>query len=106
MKYIRTKDGRILTADDNSPMAKLTTNKVADTPEELCDKFIFIYKDAKTGETKFGTAYDNWIKDKDYIKEYSKYPLYGMIWVFGKEGEPTLKPVAKYNKEEGKFELL
>lgn len=35
MKYIRAKDGRILVADDNSPMAKLTTNKIADTIEEL-----------------------------------------------------------------------
>lgn len=38
MKYIRTKDGRILVADDNSLMAKLTTNKVADTIEELVHK--------------------------------------------------------------------
>ena len=95
MKYIRTKDGRILVADDNSLMAKLTTNKVADTIEELCDEFVMIDE-----ENEHYIKQDNDIHHIRRKWAIGNYKVYGAIWV-----DKGLIYVAKMN-DKGELELL
>ena len=110
MKYIRTKDGRILVADDNSLMAKLTTNKVADTIEELCDEFVLFYMETKNQMPIPWATYERrgiWQKEREHIiKEIVNHPsyrepvLFGAIWT-----DEGLIYVAKMN-DKGELELL
>lgn len=95
MKYIRTKDGRILVADDNSLMAKLTTNKVADTIEELCDEFVMIDE-----ENEHYIKQDNDIHHIRRKWAIGNYKVYGAIWT-----DEGLIYVAKMN-DKGELELL
>lgn len=95
MKYIRTKDGRILVADDNSLMSKLTTNKVADTIEELCDEFVMINE-----ENEHYIKQDNDIHHIRRKWEIGNYKVYGAIWT-----DKGLIYVAKMNNK-GELELL
>ena len=75
--------------------------KQADTIEELVD--VYILKDIETGYCG--------VMSKETM-EHSINPgtaygreFYGAIWVIDEKGIPTLKPVAKINKE-GVLELL
>lgn len=95
MKYIRTKDGRILVADDNSLMAKLTTNKVADTIEELCDEFVMIDE-----ENEHYIKQDNDIHHIRRKWAIGNYKVYGAIWT-----DEGLIYIAKMN-DKGELELL
>ena len=95
MKYIRTKDGRILVADDNSLMAKLTTNKVADTIEELCDEFVMIDE-----ENEHYIKQDNDIHHIRRKWAIGNYKVYGAIWA-----DEGLIYIAKMN-DKGELELL
>lgn len=116
MKYIRTKDGRII---ETSTFEKDLTHpleepyvgegigmyygvpivKASDSIEELCDKFVF--------ETLHGMEIrTSYVESRSYISRYKKvYPAfikeaYGAIWT-----ERGLIYVAKFNKE-GEWELL
>ena len=102
MKYIRTKDGRIV--KHPHPNAEVFTFryeilKQADTIEELCDEFIFFYKDSHTGEIKHGYAYKKWIHEDSY-KQYIEYGVYGAVWTV-----KGLIYVAKMNNK-GELELI
>lgn len=100
MKYIRTKDGRIITLKDElmgQPElwvlgGKENILKIADTIEELCDEFVFL-------------SYDNHciIRSLEIPKRYKESYAditYGAIWT-----DKGLIYVAKMN-EEGCLELL
>lgn len=102
MKYIRTKDGRILEWEKLNKITKLSIDtceeeiKEADTIEELCDDFIVVKIDEehKKENLIFGywlTARINAVKGED---------LYGAIWT-----DKGLIYVAKMN-EKGALELL
>lgn len=100
MKYIRTKDGRIIDCEDTKWKHHATygeqaqiyalAERYADTIEELCDEFVGVDK----------------TKEHDKLsplslKSYCNYvAIYGAIWT-----EWGLKYVAKMN-EEGELELL
>lgn len=113
MKYIRTKDGRILVADDNSLMAKLTTNKVADTIEELCDGFVVISEEYVEPHYIKGLIDTNALDFKNHWRPYGNGKvlnkfcqelidavIYGAIWT-----DEGLIYVAKMN-DKGELELL
>lgn len=115
MKYIRTKDGRIIacgTQSDsgyskgyiriqNKPKTLSTNDPIeilaeADTIDELCDDFVSI---SKYGDTKPVGDVVNW----NYVKTKAKYDIeyiYGAIWT-----EKGLIYVAKMN-EKGEMVLL
>ena len=104
MKYIRTEEGKIFVADIYEP---ISTDKVADTIEELCDEFVFITDDEEINKR------DN-VKLKKHIflrgqrglsftlteKDKKENGYYGAIWT-----DKGLIYVAKMN-EKGEFELL
>lgn len=81
----------------------------ADTIEELCDEFVIHYANGyhlitiKDGETTFKDGFDYGFKLKFALE--NGYEIYGAIWVIDSNGAPTLKSVAKMNKE-GELELL
>ena len=112
MKYIRTKDGRIIdttkivtgskymdfaTNDESfreifktEPLAK------ADTIEELCDEFVVIDKEK---------VFPNRVYDKRHLytlktRENTRFIIYGAIWT-----DKGLIYVAKMN-ENGELELI
>jgi len=117
MKYIRTKDNRII---EFTPKQKyendkttfdwfvanycgggINVSKVADTIEELCDTIAIIWKD------HLPTIWNDAIHFKDLLSMYSSYQrkhkivaIYGSIWVDG-----DLHKVAKIN-DKGELELL
>lgn len=106
MKYVRTRDGRIL-----------RLNEVSEKFFE--GKKIFLastYEELKQADA-IDELIDDFIAKKDYgkpfvIKRYEihsslqfGFTIYGAIWVVGEDNEPILKPVAKMN-EKGKLELL
>ena len=109
MKYIRTKDGRILVADDNSLMAKLTTNKVADTIEELCDELIWIWNKKEYPYStarqyvrySFGDLKREMRDQLNYGENINlDYIIFGAIWT-----DKGLIYVAKMNGK-GELELI
>lgn len=95
MKYIRTKDGRILVADDNRLMVKLTINKVADTIEELCDEFVMVDE-----ENEHYIKQDNDIHHIRRKWAIGNYKVYGAIWT-----DEGLIYIAKMN-DKGELGLL
>lgn len=125
-KYIRTKDGKIFSVLVSDQLSKdevamdiigfriqtaLKQNKciankdnilkVANTIEELVD--VYILKDTETsycGVMSKETMKHSINPGTAYGREF-----YGAIWGIDKKGIPTLKPIAKMNKE-GELELL
>lgn len=108
MKYIRTKDGRIgkVTHEDNKNyrakfgrkyplISKEDVIKVADTIEELCDRFVLI-----TNRAHYGFGHFRNIKRVVLGKEEKFIACYGAIWT-----DDGLKYVAKMN-DKGELELL
>ena len=112
MKYIRTKDGRIIDFDSLTEIAKASVSmdamekscafEIADTIEELCDRYVVIHKYGEQPKDMcfYEAQYfiDVWtrkVKSNDPI-----VAIYGAIWT-----EWGLKYVAKMN-EEGELELL
>ena len=114
MKYIRTKDGRIVacgTEEDsgyskgyiriqNKPKISATNEpieilKESDTIEELCDEVVYVRE-----------GYDNTSENIHLFKKrnrslfHKELAVYGAIWT-----DKGLLYVAKLN-EEGEFELL
>lgn len=110
MKYIRTKDGRILESEINDNRKSLGYElipfiKQTDTIEELCDGFII-------GETLKIYNKSNFNFEKKIVnlghKEYYKFEnlksIYGVIMTF-ENSVPKIITVAKMN-EKGELELL
>ena len=115
MKYIRTKDDRIIAIPNNSKLVLYDSEKLvidttkkgsvciygivekkADTIEELCDEFVVISEDNKHDIYKSITiGLKTLVVNKAYL-----IALYGAIWT-----DKGLIYVAKMNKK-GKFELL
>lgn len=100
MKYIRTKDGRVI---DNEIMcigfAKDNILKQADTIEELCDEFVVV----GIFDNQIGCCCFTFSEAKE-LKDYAELPqeqiIYGAIWT-----EKGLIYVAKMN-DKGEWELL
>ena len=123
MKYIRTKDGRILymiekceykenkityivgwDLEDNFEINQEDVINQADTIEELCDEFVAF----KTKEDYGILSATDYIEGHKWeMEDYAKngYQIYACIWVIDSNGAPTLKPVAKMN-DKGELELL
>lgn len=125
MRYIRTKDGRIIETNDNlqiiyNTLCKEQNKRVwsvlgdilkeADTIEELCDGFVLRYRNDKdeylidrVDRLAFGMSKAQLDEHDFYIRvngiKYSAV-LYGGIW-----NEWGFKYIAKMN-EKGEFELL
>lgn len=120
MKYIRTKDGIYVLVDylgihdgkryalmDDVKGNRITMcqepeelHRLADTIEELCDDFVLVapyrFKRPKTaGEL------DKDFEEMRYFYTDKDDTIYGSIW----DG-PTLKAVAKWNREQGEWDLL
>lgn len=109
MKYIRTKDGKIIKilkegidmfgkygmVNKENCIRNYDDSKQADTIEELCDEFVVFIK---------GSCGGHWltpIKDFEHTKkEYCYDEIYGAIWT-----NKGLIYVAKMNKK-GDLELL
>ena len=101
MKYIRTKDGRIITPliepdiFDKQELENVEILKQADTIEELCDEFVY-----------YNVYQERNIVLSDYQETYIHYgtinetPFYGAIWT-----DKGLIYVAKIN-DKGDLELL
>ncbi len=103
MKYIRTKDGRIIKVDEIHQIDKTCEEtytssslgitfispkdivKQADYFEDLFDEYVLVPKD-KTGEPKVVRRLCIYVTD---------YNVYGAMWVKGQHEVPILKPVAK-----------
>lgn len=107
MKYIRTKDGRIITPIANEDIfdTSETRNgenvlKVSDTIEELCDKFVWIDNECRRGFICNIEFVENCTKSHEgRLYGDSKF-IFGAIWT-----DKGLIYVAKMNKK-GEFELL
>ena len=100
MKYIRTKEGKIFVADIYEP---ISTDKVADTIEELCDEFVFydFYTDKheyliKIIRKKNGLFYKFLTAKKKTLFSFQsdRDIIYGAIWT-----DKGLIYVAKMNKD-------
>ena len=124
MKYFRTKEGRIVEnrcgnktdwlcgspgtiqkyySTDAGAIWEKDIIKQADIIEELCDAFIIIDEDKKR---YVYLKESNWTFDMiQDLGMWSDRTCYGAIWLFDRNGVPTLKSVAKMN-ESGVFELL
>lgn len=97
MKYIRTKDGKIV--KHPHPNAEVFTFryeilKTADTIAELCDEFVYsdnVFKNV---------IYENYNALKILLKIRKNYIVFGAIWT-----DKGLIYVAKMN-EKGDLELL
>ena len=124
MKYIRTKDGRVI--DTNGALDSQPTNhnlmrfkspngqkqitikmnnviKQADTIEELCDAFIMNSNNSRFCAYHTHHYYQTFNEAKDFFKKYPELTskeVYGAIWT-----DKGLTYVAKMN-EKGELELL
>ena len=107
MKYIRTKDS-IKAYSDICDLSYVYQSvggiKVADTIEELCDTYVI--------KGEFGIYLVGFDELDRHAMGQTKEELlsgkleaYGAIWVIDSNGAPTLKPVAKANKD-GKLCLI
>jgi len=102
MKYIRTKDGRIVCCD-REQYHYIETHyeilKQADTIDELCNEFVVI----GIFENQIGCCCDTFEEAKE-VKDYVELPqeqiIYGAIWT-----DKGLIYVAKMN-DKGELELL
>jgi len=109
MKYIRTKDGRILESEINDNRKSLGYEpipfiKQAGTIEELCDEFVAVGIPFKTfivdlKELK-RTALDIHSFSRACYMQYKNCAIYGAIWT-----DKGLIYVAKMN-DKGELELL
>ena len=103
MKYIRTKDGRILKGSNygfgvGMPYKNYDV-KIADTIEELCDEFVLV-NEYRFKKPKTATELE---KDFDEMKNFyttKDDKIYGAIWT-----DKGLIYVAKMN-DKGELELL
>ena len=123
MKYIRTKDGRIIKVGEGTDVGydlgtlevhnkagvvtfyePIEVLKIADTIEELCDEFVVKGVPNKTFVVDVRDYKPQGLTLKDYIgflfAQYSNIEIYGAIWT-----EWGLKYVAKMN-EKGELCLL
>lgn len=96
MKYVRTKDGRIIEYLLNGVLSEYDfdgTDKSADTIEELCDEFVVITSSLSRNIvcSTLDIAEDMSVKGQN---------IYGAIWT-----DKGLIYVAKMNKK-GELELL
>lgn len=105
MKYIRTKDGKIMKhphPNEEVFTFRYEIIKSANTIKELCDKWVIV----ENGKPHI-LAYECDLLDK--INNNKKLGIetfgFGSIWVKGEHNEPTLRPVAKMN-EKGKLDLI
>lgn len=98
MKYIRTKEGRILKGSNygfgvGMPYKNYDV-KVADALEELMDEFVLVngyrFRKPKTATELNKDIYEmaSFYNSEDDI-------IYGAIWTIGEHDEPILKPMAK-----------
>ena len=95
MKYIRTKDGRIIENEAYLRDGRHRRHcRCANTIKELCDEFV-MDKEIVTNDYNF----------EDLQAIGCIYNVYGAIWTTGEHGEPILKSVAKIN-DKGELELL
>lgn len=102
MKYIRTKDGRIIDFNSLTETAKASVSmdamekncdfEIGDTIEELCDEFVCIRKDNSKALLS--------CVDEVLPLRMCYIGIYGAIWI-----DALLKPVAKMN-DKGELELL
>ena len=104
MKLIRTKYG-IYAMEEEIIERVIKPNDIhftqADTIEELCDTWLIVPK-----ERKFKPWLEPTLSVFDDFEDVLKHDdVYCAIWIYDNDGVPTLKPVAKMNKE-GKLELL
>lgn len=123
MKYIRTKDGRILKGSNygfgvGMPYKNYDV-KIADNIEELCDEFVaenrtghkwIVYITTKTYEDSEGNIIEYKVYGNKYTEEYPHnlindikhegLKIYGAIWT-----DKGLIYVAKMN-EKGELELI
>ena len=101
MKYIRTKDGRIIECSNTCNIRDYYQYvggiKVADTIEELCDEFIAVDK-KEPRNTQFISLKEFWLRSLGMNLDYIYY--YGAIWT-----DKGLIYVAKMN-DKGELELL
>ena len=122
MKYIRTKDGIFILADDINNLVKhgyiVVANKIgatrtievddfvklADTIIELIDGWII---DCPTWDKPIFKRELQFINWQDYVKTANKYKAmhYGAICIRLPNGAIRIEPVAKMN-EKGELELL
>lgn len=117
MKYIRTKDGKILSNckkttpftfrgiwKRNIRIIVEITNiyKQADDLKDLCDFFV-VYEIGGGFIGEYRTYRD--FELAKYSMDDKMSALYGAILVLGAHDEPILKPIAKLN-EKGELELL
>lgn len=114
MKYIRTKDGRIIppiSGDDVFDNAETqggeNVEKVSYAIVRLLD--MCFVKRQYDSMYKLGTLYECACEIEVFKKKLkSNNPItaiYGLIMTFDETGAPTIKPVAKMN-EKGEWELL
>lgn len=101
MKYIRTKDGRLV--KHPHPNAEVFTFryeilKIADTIEELCDEFVVLYEDG--ARIVYGDLEWAKVKSKASLEFGNKPTICGAIWT-----DKGLQFVARINSE-GVLELL
>ena len=107
MKYIRTKDGRIIkcSSEENETIITVslltTTIAQADTIEELCDCFVKIKRKGKCKPYILKFDYKDLPTLREQAIKYKDSPVYGAIHLEDK----GLIYVAKIN-EKGEFELL
>ena len=90
MKYIRTKDGRIIDTETEYPKHPASwgiqasdyalTIAQADTIEELCDEFV--YYNPRTQIEKYRYEYYHNLSEKDHDLKWLKEGkiIYGAIW--------------------------
>lgn len=126
MKYVRTKDGKILIAPElydnggmvlcSDPPQYETRNaknewgcvfchdviKIADTIEELCDCFVKIKRKGNCKPYILKFDYKDLPTLREQAIKYKDSPVYGAIYIEDK----GLIFVAKMNDEEGELELL
>ena len=104
MKYIRTKDGKII-AEEQIDLAIKISNvvnifdeteilKQADTIEELCDEFVIVHKELNGNHTVHRY---NWLGKSEHEVGNE---VYGAVWT-----DKGLIYVAKMN-DKGELELL
>ena len=109
MKYIRTKDGRILKGNNydfgvGMPYKNYDV-RVADNVEELFDELILVapyrFKKPKTA-----TELEKDFEEMKYFYTDKDDTIYGAIWSIGEHGESILKSVARLSNDRTDWKLL
>lgn len=115
MRYIRTKDGKIIKIlkegidefgkygmiDEENCIRNYDNLKQANTIPELCDEFVWgncLILFTNKEYTKFVIKQSPYIQDEEYDlnEDVDKEDtIYGAIWIIGEHKEPILKSVTK-----------